>query len=321
MSDSISAPVDESTRKLVDASTRSRSGRLRNPSTDDPSSLPGLRGGHARELIGDRRRRHRLPRRERAAHGVLEIGGGDAGDAAVGDEVADRRLRPFQRSPAVRRSARRTSDTRAPARRGRTSATTATAIAMRPPHFAASRQRADASARSRRARSARRDGSPRTSADGPGRRRQQHRRASRASRSCRPRATTRNTPWLSPSTCGTLGPRAPRNTTTRSIDRELRRADDDAAEASELAAGHAETQRRSERALQVALDLERHDGLDRAAIFGPLRVERGDAAARDGQRVARQLAEIGRDEHRRPRRDGQREHACSINTNVRMRSV
>jgi hypothetical protein len=92
------------------------------------------------------------------------------------------------------------------------------------------------------------------------------------------------------------------------IDREFRRANDDAPEPSELSAGNPETQRRSKRALQVALDLQRHDGLDRAAVFGPLRVQRSDAATRNGDRVARQLTEIGRDENRRPRRDGQREH-------------
>ena len=42
MSDSTSAPVDESIRKLVEARTRSRSGRLRKPRTEEPSSLPGF---------------------------------------------------------------------------------------------------------------------------------------------------------------------------------------------------------------------------------------------------------------------------------------
>ena len=41
MSDSSSSPVVLSIRKLVDASTRSKSGRLRNPSVDRPSSCPG----------------------------------------------------------------------------------------------------------------------------------------------------------------------------------------------------------------------------------------------------------------------------------------
>ena len=85
------------------------------------------------------------------------------------------------------------------------------------------------------------------------------------------------------------------------VDREFRRADDDAAEAAELAAGHAEPQRRPERAFEVALDLERDDRLDRAAILGPLRVERRDAAAHDRARVARQLAEIGGNDRRRAR--------------------
>ena len=41
MSDSRSAPVASSTRKLVDASTRSSAGSFRNPSVDTPSSSPG----------------------------------------------------------------------------------------------------------------------------------------------------------------------------------------------------------------------------------------------------------------------------------------
>ena len=41
MSDSTSSPVTTSTRKLVDASTRSSAGSLRNPSVDSPSSSPG----------------------------------------------------------------------------------------------------------------------------------------------------------------------------------------------------------------------------------------------------------------------------------------
>src|SRR6185295_15022920 len=41
------------------------------------------------------------------------------------------------------------------------------------------------------------------------------------------------------------------------VDRELRRADDDAAEAAEVAAGYPEPQRRPQCAFDVALDLER----------------------------------------------------------------
>ena len=43
----------------------------------------------------------------------------------------------------------------------------------------------------------------------------------------------RKTPWLSPSTYGTLGPRRAEEDHDALIDRELRRADNDAAEAAE----------------------------------------------------------------------------------------
>jgi len=91
------------------------------------------------------------------------------------------------------------------------------------------------------------------------------------------------------------------------IDHELRSADEDAAEAAEVAAGHAKAKGLSERALEVVLDLERDDRLDRAAILGPLRVERQDAAADDRARVARQLAEVGWNDRRRAGRHGEKD--------------
>src|SRR5262249_40114388 len=42
MSDSSRAPVESSTRKLVDAKTRSSAGSFRNPGVETPSSSPGI---------------------------------------------------------------------------------------------------------------------------------------------------------------------------------------------------------------------------------------------------------------------------------------
>ncbi len=92
--------------------------------------------------------------------------------------------------------------------------------------------------------------------------------------------------------------------------------------------GTRKLQRRAERALEVAFDFEGDDRLDRAAVLGPLRVDRGDAAADDRARVARQLAEIGGNNHCGPRRQRQREehtthrqhsHAFSV-THARLKS-
>ena len=244
MSDSMSAPVDESTRKLVEASTRSRSGRLRNPSIDDPSSLPGLRRRDARELIGDRRGRHRLPRGERAADGGLEIGGGHAGDAAVGDEVADRRLRPLQRDLLSAHRARRTSDTRTPGRTVRASArprpTSATGrftshlppasrtVCSKSPSGSAPARRIAAhdahGARGRRRQQHRRGDEPAGVVGGAGRRgtrpgsgRARTARSARARRETRRRADRRRTPARRRRCCGSGRARRPARGNAASI--------------------------------------------------------------------------------------------------------
>ena len=71
------------------------------------------------------------------------------------------------------------------------------------------------------------------------------------------------------------------------VDREFRRPDGDAAKASERAARHAELNRLTECTLQVALDLESDDRLDRTTVVGPAWIERHHAAANDRTRIAR----------------------------------
>ena len=83
------------------------------------------------------------------------------------------------------------------------------------------------------------------------------------------------------------------------IDREFRRADKDTAIAADRTAWNAELHRRAERAFQIDVDLERDERLDRAPIVAPLRVDGGNAAARDRPRLPREIAEIGGQDHSR----------------------
>src|SRR4030095_11814115 len=55
------------------------------------------RGRESRELIRDRRRRHRFPGGKRARDRGLEFLRADTAAAALRNEVADRRLRPLER--------------------------------------------------------------------------------------------------------------------------------------------------------------------------------------------------------------------------------
>src|SRR5262249_52147231 len=73
------------------------------------------------------------------------------------------------------------------------------------------------------------------------------------------------------------------------VDREFRRPDGDAAKASERTARHTELNCLAERTLQVALDFERNDRLDRTAVVGPAWIERHHSAANDRARVARKF--------------------------------
>ena len=129
-------------------------------------------------------------------------------------------------------------------------------------------------------------------------------------------------PGSDPSTYGTLGPVRAEEHDDALVDREFRRADDDAAEAAERPPGTRNCNRRPERAFQIALDLERDDGLDRAAIVGPLRV---DAPPRGRERSrARRATSSPRSAgtstvalaQRRSREQRQRHTATSASTRI-----
>ena len=119
MSDSSSSPVTTSMRKLVDARTRSRSGRLRKPSVDRPSSSSGAAEVKPPNDKRDRGSRNGLPGGEGAADSLLELGRTDARDALFGHEVANGRLASSSGAKGAPSIERRAAGTRrrAPGRR------------------------------------------------------------------------------------------------------------------------------------------------------------------------------------------------------------
>ena len=170
MSDSRSSPVD-----FVDEEARRRQHAIELGTVVEAERrfavvVARQRGREAAELIGNRRRRHRLPGRERPPDRVAELSGRDTGDAPLGHAVAHRAVGPLQRQlPAVH------DDAEFQIRiAGATSATTMTSI-MRPAMSGRRTRMAKRDvvmaplpeglalgARTRRARARRRDGSPRT---------------------------------------------------------------------------------------------------------------------------------------------------------------
>ena len=101
MSDSTSAPVVRSTRKLVAASTRSSSGRRSKAERRQPIVAARERGGEPAELIGDRRAsappaRSRTRGRRRPGNRATLTSVAPCVETAV----AHRRLRPLERDLA-----------------------------------------------------------------------------------------------------------------------------------------------------------------------------------------------------------------------------
>ena len=242
MSDSMSAPVVASTRKSVDARTRSRSGPIEKAERGHPVVVERLGRGVADELIRDRRGRQRLPRVEGAAHGRGEIGRRDAGDVRrVVHEIADRRLRPLERHRAPvhrdaelqvreRRAGRRERQQRARARpRSRASLrplprARGRAVRNRRARAAAARDRRARSASPRRRRAETPDGvTTQPAADGhdrgtrPGSARRDTARPARARRERRRRADRWRTPARRRRCCGSA-PSSPPGTTNSVVD-------------------------------------------------------------------------------------------------------
>src|SRR5262249_25681250 len=152
-----------------------------------------------------------LPLGERTADRALEVIDRDPGDhRARADEVADGGLRPLQRDlTAVHTGAE------LEVREGRLRSRNDDDRRHedgRPPHRGPAR-----SARTRCSKSAsawgRRATSPLTMRTAPA---TVGSAVGGVTAQPSPARTTRNTPWLKPSTCGTLGPSVPRKTTTRS---------------------------------------------------------------------------------------------------------
>src|SRR5439155_7313218 len=165
------------------------------------------------ELIGNRRGRHSLPGRKRAADRRLNVGRVQPGRAAIGDVVASRSVCPLERH---RLSVDGDAEFQISERRGR--GREHQRRGQRPRTCLEPHRKPPTSARTRCSNSAsgidRRVGSPPTARaalldagkTGGG-----------LTDQLDPSAfgTSRNTPWLRPKTYGTLGPCAPRKTTTR----------------------------------------------------------------------------------------------------------
>ena len=96
----------------VAPSVRSRSGPVLK--SDDRRAVAGRRVGEREpdELRRNLRRRHGVPRGERGLHRLLQLRGRDPGGAAIGNEIADRQLRPLELSPSACRPSCRVSGTR-----------------------------------------------------------------------------------------------------------------------------------------------------------------------------------------------------------------
>ncbi len=229
--------VDEEARGRQHAIER---GSLQESERRQAIVVAGQARGEAGELVRDRGGRHSLPGCKGVSRRRLEIGRGHAGHALIGDEVANRRRASTSASPAAPftskpnlRYASAGGACRRPARRQEQHARRAERVAM--PIMAAFRPARARRARSRASGDGRRPSVPRTI--GPIGRRQQRRRRHHpvALADC----ASRKTPWLSPSTYGTVGPSTAEKHDHALADGELRRADDDAAVAAQRAAGHA----------------------------------------------------------------------------------
>ena len=96
------------------------------------------------------------------------------------------------------------------------------------------------------------------------------------------------------------------------------RADGHALKASEPAARNTKLQRRSQRAFQIRIHLQRHQRLDSVVVERPTNVERDDLSARDDPRVPSEVTKVRGEDCRRTavrtcnrNRDGHHGQQCS----------
>ena len=113
---------------------------------------------------------------------------------------------------------------------------------------------------------------------------------------------SRNTPWLSPSTYGTVGPRLPRKTMTRCPIANCGAPTTMLRKRPSVPPGTRNCTRSPRLSFQIGLRLERHERLDRSASSVHARSTATTRPRAMATRVARELAEVGGHEDGRPRR-------------------